>query len=52
MCTSGIFKMENSGYEDTSYESEQRQAHSGQDTSGKWYPDDKGPLMAQDIRAL
>lgn len=30
MCTSGVLKMKNRGYEDTSYESEQWQAHSSQ----------------------
>lgn len=52
MCTSRVLKMKNRGYEDTSDESKQREAHSTQNTGGEWHPDDQGPLVPQDIWAL
>lgn len=49
VCTSGVLKMKNRGYEDTSYQSEQWQTHSNLNTGGERHPDDQGPLMAKDI---
>lgn len=35
MCTSRVLKVKNGGYEDAGYKSEQREAHSTQNTGGE-----------------
>lgn len=52
MCTGGVIKMENRGYEDTRDQPKERQEHGAQNTGGERYSDDQRPLVPQDIWAL